>query len=162
MQYYASQLISDSNCGVDYRNGNALVVQAYYGFVAYEPLYLAGCLKDGKGNYCYAGAITNKSSVADSYPYYLAVGNDLPGSSRPTCNTCLQTTMAVFNPFAGNSTQPLSKTYVKAAQQINIGCGPTFVNSTVQPVSNSAYNLAAPQSSLPLLLIAVLLSIFLA
>lgn len=136
----ASQLIQDSNCGQDYRNENPLVTQAYAGLIAYEPLYRATCLKnDATGNYCFADAITNASNPSDAYPYYTALGTHLPGSSRPTCDNCLQETMAIFVPFAANKTQPLSKTYIGTAEQINLGCGPGFVNATVPvAVQNAA------------------------
>jgi hypothetical protein len=69
--------------------------------------------------------------------------------------------MAVYDSFAGNSTQPLSKTYVNAAQQINIGCGPNFVNTTIVTSSTS---FTLPPSYTPLLslaLTAVLFSFYL-
>jgi hypothetical protein len=46
--------------------------------------------------------------------------------------------MAIFSAFAGNSTQPLSQTYDNAAQQIGLGCGPTFVNQTAAPLKGGA------------------------
>jgi len=52
MSSFANQLRLDSNCGQDYKNQNPVVLQAYDGFVGYEPLYQAGCLKDPSGNYC--------------------------------------------------------------------------------------------------------------
>ncbi|KAH0538678.1 hypothetical protein FGG08_004753 [Glutinoglossum americanum] len=122
MSLFARSLKQDNNCGDDYRAQNPLVVQAYNGLLAYEPLYHAGCLQDqSTGSYCFANAITNASSAADSYVYFLPLGVSLPGGARPTCNSCLQRTMATFSTFAANATQPLSGTYVAAAQQINIG-----------------------------------------
>lgn len=79
----------------------------------------------------FANAITNNTNPADSYAYYLPLGTDMPGGSRPTCNQCLKDTMLIYTSFASNKTQPLSQTYVAAAQQVNIGCGPNFVNATV-------------------------------
>lgn len=141
MASLASQLIQDSNCGQDYRNQNPLVTQAHAGLVSYEPLYRATCLRNGAtGNYCFADAITNTSSPSDSYPYYTALGTVLPAAARPTCDECLQETMDIFAGYAANRDQPVSKTYISSAQQINIGCGPEYVNATVPvaTVSNSA------------------------
>jgi hypothetical protein len=55
MQQYATDIISPDNCGTDYKIGNAMVSQAYNGFLAYQPLYEAGCLRDSQGNYCKPG-----------------------------------------------------------------------------------------------------------
>ena len=127
----------NSNCGADYTLENPIVRQAYAGFLSYAPLYQASCLKDGGGNYCFANAITNTSSPTDSYVYYLPLGVNLPGGSRPTCSTCLQQTMGVFAETAGNLSQPISTDYVQAAMQIDSGCGPTFVNQSVTPIQGS-------------------------
>lgn len=86
----------------------------------------------------FANAITNTTSTSDAYPYYIPLGVALPGGSRPTCNQCLKQTMGIFATAASNATQPVSQTYGNAAQQINIGCGPDFVNDTVQIKSGAA------------------------
>lgn len=141
MASFASRLVQDSNCGQDYRNENAIVTQARSGLIAYEPLYKATCLKNSAtGNYCFADAITNTSSPSDSYAYYTALGTNLPAASRPTCDQCLEDTMDIFAGYAAIKAQPLSKTYISTAQQINLGCGPDYVNATVPvaTVSNSA------------------------
>ncbi len=52
MSSLAQQLVSNSYCGTDYKNQNPIVLQAYNGFIAYEPLYRAGCQKDSSGGYC--------------------------------------------------------------------------------------------------------------
>jgi hypothetical protein len=141
MASLATQLIQDSNCGQEYRNQNPLVTQAHAGLISYEPLYRATCVKSSEtGNYCFADAITNTTNPSDSYPYYTALGTDLPAASRPTCNQCLQDTMDSFAGYAANRDQPVSRTYTSTAQQINLGCGPGFVNATVPiaTISNSA------------------------
>jgi len=62
--------------------------------------------------------------------------------------------MAIFSSFADNSTQPISKTYNSAAQQIDVGCGPTFVNKTAVPLKGAASGTsAALLPSLTLLMI---------
>jgi hypothetical protein len=83
----------------------------------------------------YARAVTNSSSVTDFYPYYLPLGVPLPGGARPTCNDCLQNTMAIFGSAATNGTQPVSQNYNEAADQINVACGPNFVNDNVMVTS---------------------------
>ncbi|EDN08261.1 predicted protein [Histoplasma mississippiense (nom. inval.)] len=40
--------------------------------------------------------------------------------------------MQTFSLAATNDNQPISKTYLAAAQQINIGCGPSFVVAAVK------------------------------
>ncbi|KAF3040287.1 hypothetical protein E8E12_005902 [Didymella heteroderae] len=134
----ARELLADTACKTDYNNDNPIVLQAYNGLVAYKPSYQASCLRDDDGNYCFANAVSNSSSTTDSYPFYLPIGQELPGGSRPTCNSCLQDTMAIFANFANNATQPLSKTYTSAAQQLSISCGSKFVNITAAPLKGSA------------------------
>lgn len=141
MASLAFQLVQDANCGQDYRNQNPLVTQAHTGLVSYEALYRATCLKSSTtGNYCFADAISNTSNPADPYPYYTALGTNLPAASRPTCDQCLQDAMAIFAGYAANRNQPVSTTYMSTAQQIALGCGPSFVNSTVPvaTISNTA------------------------
>ncbi|KAF2816334.1 uncharacterized protein BDZ99DRAFT_376295 [Mytilinidion resinicola] len=160
MNEFGRAIKNESNCAVDYAQDSPLVLQAYNGFLAYQPLYQAGCLRDARGNYCFANAITNTTAVVDSYPYYLPLGVSLPATSRPTCSTCLQDTMAIFSSFAGNTTQPISQTYGDAAQQIDVGCGPTFVNQTAAPLKGGAGGIGAgltPMFALWMMLIAYLL-----
>ena len=61
----------------------------------------------------------------------------MPASSLPTCNDCLKNTFAIFAAAASNKSQPLSLDYVNAAQQINMDCGPGFVNGTVPDLGSS-------------------------
>jgi hypothetical protein len=135
---FARELLSDTACKADYEEDNPLVLQAYNGLVAYQPAYQASCLRDDEGSYCFANAVSNSSSPGDAYPYYLPIGQEIPGGSRPTCNTCLQQAMSVFARYGNNATQPLSRTYTSAAQQISISCGATFVNVTAAPLKGGA------------------------
>lgn len=138
MDGFANELVSSSACETDYKNDNPVVLQAYNGLVAYMPTYQAGCLRaDESGSYCFANAVSNTSSPSDSYPYYLAIGQELP-VSRPTCNSCLQRVMGVFASYGNNATQPISKTYATAAQQISIACGASFVDVTAAPLKAAA------------------------
>lgn len=138
MTHLASDLISDKACGQDYKLGNPAVVQAYTDMIAYKPVYRASCLKNpSTGEFCFTEAATNHN-VADYYVYFLPIGISFPGSSRPTCNECLKATMEVFAESAVIKGQPLAQTYIPAAQQINMGCGPGFVNATVKVGSVSS------------------------
>ncbi|KAF1833813.1 hypothetical protein BDW02DRAFT_499767 [Decorospora gaudefroyi] len=135
---FALELLSETACKTDYEDDNPLVLQAYNGLIAYMPDYQASCLHDSEGNYCFADAVSNSSSPGDAYPYYLPLGQELPGGSRPTCNSCLQQVMSVFAYYGNNVTQPISKTYTTAAQQISVACGSTFVNVTAAPLKGVA------------------------
>ncbi|RMZ72088.1 C6 transcription factor [Pyrenophora seminiperda CCB06] len=138
MDSFAIQLLKDTACKSDYKSDNPVVLQAYNGLIAYQPAYKASCLHDSGGNYCFADAVSNTSSPGDAYPYYLPIGQQLPGGSRPTCNSCLQQAMGVFAVYSNNATQPISKTYTSAAQQISIACGSNFVNVTAAPLKGAA------------------------
>lgn len=132
MSTLANNLTASGNCGSDYENGNSIVQEIHVGLLSYETLYQASCLKNpSTGSYCFADAITNSSSPTDSYIYYLPVNTSLPGGTNPTCDTCLQNTMAVFQAAAANTTLPVSPLYVPAAEEINIVCGSNFVNATI-------------------------------
>ena len=96
------------------------------------PVYTATCLKSNStGNYCFADAITNVENPSDVYPYYSAIGLNLPSAAKPTCSECLQETMGIFAGYAEDIDQPLSTTYNGCAQQVDQGCGAKFANSTV-------------------------------
>lgn len=125
----AQQIQQQSNCGADLKLQNPTALQALNGFIAYAPVYSAGCQLTDTGSYCYAAAATNQSSYESAFIYYLPLGVALPGGAAPTCNACLRTTMGIFAQAATNRTQPLSQTYNGAAQQIDMLCGPTFVQA---------------------------------
>lgn len=133
MASLARDLLHDNNCGQDYRRQNPLVGQAYNGLIAYEPLYDAGCQKDGHNEYCYVDAILNSTAtpVSDSFVYFLPLGIPLPAPSKPSCSQCQLRTMSIFNKAAANESQPIHQTYVDAARWIDVTCGPTFVNATL-------------------------------
>jgi len=53
MNNLGNSIQSEANCAADYQLQNPLVLQAYEGFLAYQPLYQAGCLRDASdGSYC--------------------------------------------------------------------------------------------------------------
>ena len=155
MSSFALTLRSSSACQADYNSENPQVRQAYAGLLAYDVSYNASCLKnspatpgsessdaqpdnDNDNNYCFANAVTNRSSPTDSYIYYLPVGITLPSDSLPTCNTCLANTMALYATAASNKTQPLNLDYVQSATLINEMCGPNFVNASIPSAHSSS------------------------
>jgi hypothetical protein len=132
MTSLASDIISSSHCGNDYQNQNPLVSQAHAGLVAYEVVYQATCLKSNEtGNYCFADAITNQQNPSDAYPYYAAVGLNLPPASHPTCNNCLKDILSIFAGYAMDKAQPLATTYISTAQQVDVDCGAKFADTSV-------------------------------
>lgn len=161
MSSLASILIEDRACASDISSGNPLVEQALLGLKAYEPLYTASCLKDPTTSaYCFAEAITNSSNPTDSYIYFLPLNVSLVGGSQPTCDSCLQDTMAVFESASSDRSSALVDTYVLAAQQINVNCGPQFVNTSLaQAATSNAYTSTTPTSSMGLVaLLAIAMS----
>ncbi|KAK4940523.1 hypothetical protein LTR10_019397 [Elasticomyces elasticus] len=129
MSNLASQLIADANCGADYKLQNPLVLQAHAGLVAYEPLYRATCLRDsGSGAYCFAEAVTNTTNDADAYPYYTALGLNMPAGASPTCSQCLKDTMNIFAGYANATDQPLAS----CAAQVDIACGSGFAATDIK------------------------------
>ncbi|KAK3938501.1 hypothetical protein QBC46DRAFT_162977 [Diplogelasinospora grovesii] len=132
LQQLAKNLTSEANCGPDYQLGNSVVVQAYLAMTAYAPLYGAACLKDPETSmYCFANAVTNLTNPSNTYFYYLPLNISLPGSTVPSCGSCLQQTMDVFQAATANRKQALVSTYPSAAQQVNTICGPNFVNQSL-------------------------------
>jgi len=78
----------------------------------------------------------------------------LPAATQPTCNKCLQDTMGVFAAATGERKRDglgnaLVNTYVAAAEQVNIKCGPQFVNASLAaPVEGLGIsNFATPYSN---------------
>jgi hypothetical protein len=162
MSKLASNLTSNTACAQDYSLGNPVVTQAYEGLISYEPIYRSTCLKDpSTQEFCFTEAATNDTNVTDYYVYFLPLGMSLPGSSRPTCNRCLQATMEVFQQAALSKGQPLTQTYIPAAQQINLGCGPGFVNATVKVGSQASISAAGATITPPSILTFSIYTLFL-
>jgi hypothetical protein len=147
MSSLANRIQQDSNCGQDLQLQNPVVEHAYNAMLAYTPLYQAGCLQDGDGNYCFANAVTNKSAPTGGYIYYLPLGVQLPGGTEPTCNTCLQKTMSIFASAASNNSVPLASDYTTAAQMVDENCGPEFVQASVVHTSPGS-TVTGPTTSL--------------
>ncbi|MCJ1331093.1 hypothetical protein MMC10_007780 [Thelotrema lepadinum] len=159
MQSYATQLKDSANCGDDFNKQEPSVLRAYQGFLAYLPVYQAGCLKldpnntssskqsSGNNEYCFTSSV-NATNQADISLYYVPLGITLPGDSRPTCSSCTQQTMSYFAAAAQNLSTPLGQDYGSAAVQVNQGCGPSFVNATVQPIAGTGGTSGASTISL--------------
>lgn len=150
MNNLAANLTSTDNCGADYKLGNPTVTQAYDGMVSYEPIAKAACLEDPSTHeYCFTEAATNSTNISSYALYLLPLGNSLPGGSRPQCNQCTQATMAVFKDSALIKGNPLVQTYIPAAQTINVGCGPGFVNATVNVGSQTSTSSSKSSAGCP-------------
>ncbi|KAK3494877.1 uncharacterized protein B0T23DRAFT_313379 [Neurospora hispaniola] len=138
----ASDLISDANCGAEFRAGHTVVRDAYVALIAYAPVRSATCLKDTTTSssssssevvegYCYANAVMNFTNPSSVYVYHLALNVSLPGSTVPTCDGCLRETMQVYHAAAADRKQPVAGVYVQAAKMVNVVCGVGFANETL-------------------------------
>ncbi|ETN36893.1 uncharacterized protein HMPREF1541_07880 [Cyphellophora europaea CBS 101466] len=147
----ARQLTLDTHCGADFRARQPLVIQAYNGLLGYEAVATSTCLKttnyngtaapstslpddddDKAAQYCFTAALTNRASPSDPFPYYTAIGMNLPSVATPTCNGCLKAAMQVFAQWAVKSEQPLSMTYLACAQTVDAVCGAGFADTNVK------------------------------
>jgi hypothetical protein len=137
MTFYAAEIQRPTTCGPDLATGNPTATQARQGFRAYDVLYRAGCLTDPAGAYCYASAVADRRAPSSPYVYFLPLGVPLPGGAAPACSPCLQRTMAVFAQAAGEGAVPRPADYRDAARQIQMNCGPGFVDAGV-PTSDAA------------------------
>jgi hypothetical protein len=161
LKQLAQNLTAPENCGVDYNRGLSTIVDAYNGMVAYAPIYSAGCLRDPEtGAYCYANAVTNRTNPSSTYIYFLPLNSTLPGATVPACGYCLERTMAIYQAATADRTQLIANTYVTAAEQVNVICGPDFANETLAEVPTSSAPTMSPSATwfgaaLPLLLGAV-------
>lgn len=125
-------------CASDLQAGNPAILQAQLGLDAYNTLYTASCLRNPSTSaYCYAEAVTNTSSPTDPYVYFLPLNVSISGGGAPTCNTCLVDTMAVFEQATSNRGSAIAHDYSTAAQQIDLHCGPSFVNTTLAAATSS-------------------------
>lgn len=128
----AQNLTAPENCQAEYNRGFASVVDAHLAMLAYAPVYGATCLRDpGTGAYCYANVITNASNPSSAHFYFLPLNKTLPGTTIPNCGPCLQQTMDLYQAATADRTQPISRTYASAAEQVNAVCGPDYVNKTL-------------------------------
>ncbi|KAI0480289.1 hypothetical protein GGR56DRAFT_264028 [Xylariaceae sp. FL0804] len=146
------ELVDSANCGEDFQQQNALVVQAYTGMKVYNTVYKATCLTDesDSSNYCFANAVTNATTASNSYLYYLPFNSSLPSNAAPACDQCNLDTMAIYQAATSDRDADISSTYESAAKQIDSLCGSGFVNTTLAASvpDNSVGALRVPPSSL--------------
>jgi hypothetical protein len=159
MAQYAANLTTLVACGADFEAENPLISYARLGLMAYQPLYRASCLKNpSTASYCFADAITNATNPADSYIYFLPLNTTLVGGSQPTCSTCLKQTMAVFEAATSDRSSALAFDYVSAAMQVNVNCGPSFVNSSLAAAATSGAQVSQPLSNVGIFALVVLVA----
>ncbi|PWY86969.1 hypothetical protein BO70DRAFT_255839, partial [Aspergillus heteromorphus CBS 117.55] len=130
----AIALRQPSACGKDYDAGNQLVVDAYTDLITYEPIYRATCLQSPTTkDYCFVDAVTNTSNPVNYDVYFMPFGSGITTAPWPTCNLCLEATLAVYAQWAKVEGQPLVQDYLPTAEAINGVCGAGFadVNITV-------------------------------
>ncbi|KAF4166783.1 hypothetical protein CNMCM6936_006233 [Aspergillus lentulus] len=128
----ATNLLKDDACGKDYKLGNPLVASAYTGFITYEPVYRATCLKNPDTNdYCFVDAATNASSPQNLDTYSIPAGYPTDEAPWPTCNECLQASMDIFSRWAQVDGQPLTSSYLPSALALNRHCGDNFANVNI-------------------------------
>jgi hypothetical protein len=157
MTSFATNLTTSAACASDLISQNPLITQAHLGLLAYKPLYTASCLRNSStSSYCFADAVTNTSSPTDSYIYYLPLNISLPGGSQPTCDSCLKNTMAIFASTSSDRTSALASDYVDAAMQVNVQCGPTFVNASLPSAATSAARMETVNPAMGVLALALL------
>ncbi|KAI0165828.1 hypothetical protein GGR57DRAFT_497302 [Xylariaceae sp. FL1272] len=153
----ATQLISSDNCGKDYKDQNAIVVEAYQGMTTYKTIYEATCLMANSTTYCFASAVTNVTTASNIYLYYLPLNSSLPETAVPACNLCTRQTMEIYQAATSDRKADISYTYEAAAKQIDSICGETFVNTSLSlEVTESGGN-TIPRSASPSLLMLSLL-----
>jgi hypothetical protein len=159
MAQYASNITTSAACETDLASENPLISYARLGLLAYQPLYRASCLKNpDTSSYCFADAITNSSNPANSYIYFLPLNTTLVGGSQPTCNTCLKQTMDVFEAATSDRKSALATDYVSAAMQVNVNCGPGFVNASLATAVSSGAQPSQPFSNVGLFALVVLVA----
>jgi hypothetical protein len=155
MDYYASQIVETTNCGLDYQAGNPTVFAAVTGLQNYLLYYEAGCLRNNQTNtYCmppcwprdsdktgYTLAITNSTNPADAAAYYLPTIPLISGA-RPTCDECTQDLFEIYDIFSSNKTLDISQNYLQAAQVVDLTCGAGFVSLGKEIVSRGIRILA--------------------
>ncbi|PMD34223.1 hypothetical protein L207DRAFT_547509 [Hyaloscypha variabilis F] len=159
MAQFATNITTADNCKADLAADNPLISYANLGLMSYDPLYRASCLKNPTtAAYCFADAITNASNSADGYIYFLPLNTSLVGGSQPTCSSCLQLTMNVFEAATSNRDSALAFDYVSAAMQVNVNCGPSFVNSSLATAVVSGAQVSQPLSNIGIFGLVVLVA----
>lgn len=99
--------------------------------------------------YCFATSVTNTTEPSDTYFYFLPLGTNMPGGSRPSCGWCTTETMEIYNAASADRSQAIAETYENASQQVNTICGPNFVDvALAEEVTDAAAHLVLGSSLL--------------
>lgn len=153
----ADSLVSEANCAEDFEQQNSVVVQAHMGMLAYRTVRDAACLVDpDTSGYCFANAVTNRTTTANAYLYFLPLNSTYPARASPSCGSCTSLTMGVYQGATSDRTEPIALTYEGAAARVNEVCGADFVNATLAAAVEEnavARMMAAPGSPASTLLI---------
>ncbi|MBE3043083.1 hypothetical protein IMZ48_11025 [Candidatus Bathyarchaeota archaeon] len=140
----AAALTSPDNCGQEYDELQPDVRRVHLGLTSFNVLYKATCLRQDD-TYCFANAITNASTPANAYVYFLPLNMPLPGSAAPACGVCLQDTMAIYQAATATRSLAIADTYEGAAGRLNAVCGGQFANETLpEAVDGGAEGRVAP------------------
>ncbi|KAI0390801.1 hypothetical protein F5Y17DRAFT_468659 [Xylariaceae sp. FL0594] len=116
---------------------------------------------DGAKTYCFANAVTNRSTPSNAYLYYLPFNHTLPPTSAPACGSCTKQTMQIYQAATADRKSDIASSYAAAASQINAECGPGFVNTTLAAavVGSSATASSGPPPSGVLVLCTLALAV---
>lgn len=156
MSSLANSLTSSNVCRDDL-NKNVVIRNTLLALRAYSTLYTATCLKNPDTSaYCYAEAITNASNPTDTYLYFLPLNTSLSAGAKPSCGSCTRNIMGVFEEATSNRSSIIASTYESAASQINIQCGPDFVNAALAPPTSDSHRVVLSTSVLAIALMSIM------
>lgn len=128
------------------------------GMRAYRTVYEAACLTDPDTSaFCYANAITNLTTTANVYLYFLPLNSTYPARAEPTCGWCTSATMGVYQNATADRASSIARTYESAADRVNEVCGSDFVNTTLAAaIEENAGSTSQPPGPLFLVLLLVI------
>lgn len=66
------------------------------------------------------------SSPSDVYYYTLPLGTPVPKGTVPSCSTCIQSLLTIYNTYSANTSLLISQTYGLAAASANQQCGAQY------------------------------------
>lgn len=75
--------------------------------------------------------MTNASTPANAYVYFLPLNMTMPGAAEPDCSRCLGDTMAIYRDAAARRSLAVASTYEGAARRVNEVCGGGFAEETL-------------------------------
>src|SRR5690606_238743 len=101
----------------------------HLGLTSYPVLYKATCLRRAPSDaYCFADAVTNATTPANAYVYFLPLNMTMPGGAEMDCSRCLGDTMAIYRDAAARRSLAIASTYEAAAGRVNEVCGGGFAD----------------------------------